>query len=37
MNRFLGGRIEESWHDYDALGMMRQIGAVPTPEQPAEA
>jgi steroid delta-isomerase-like uncharacterized protein len=28
-NRVSGGRIEETWSNYDALGMMQQIGAVP--------
>lgn len=27
------GKLQESWENYDALGLMRQIGAVPTPEQ----
>ena len=33
INRLSGGKIVESWTNYDALGMMRQIGAVPEPEQ----
>jgi predicted ester cyclase len=33
INRVSGGKIVESWTNYDALGMMRQIGAVPEPEQ----
>jgi steroid delta-isomerase-like uncharacterized protein len=27
------GKIEETWVNYDALGMMRQLGVVPSPEQ----
>ena len=33
INRVSDGRIAESWSNYDALGMMRQIGAVPEPGQ----
>jgi predicted ester cyclase len=29
INRISGGKIEESWTNYDALGMMQQIGAIP--------
>ena len=29
INRVSGGRIEETWSNYDALGIMQQIGAVP--------
>lgn len=36
INRIADGRIAERWHEYDALGMMQQIGVVPTPDQ-AEA
>ncbi len=36
INRISGGKIAESWANYDALGMMQQIGAVPAPgEQPS--
>ena len=31
LQRFSGGKIAEDWAHYDALGMMRQIGAVPEP------
>ncbi len=27
------GKIAENWEVYDLMGLMRQIGAVPTPEQ----
>jgi len=29
INRLSGGKIVESWSNYDALGMMQQIGAIP--------
>ena len=32
-DRVVGGKIEETWVNYDALGMMRQLGVVPSPEQ----
>jgi steroid delta-isomerase-like uncharacterized protein len=32
IDRFSGGKFAESWTSYDALGMMQQIGAVPSPE-----
>jgi hypothetical protein len=31
--RLSEGKIEEIWENYDALGMMQQIGAVPSPEE----
>jgi steroid delta-isomerase-like uncharacterized protein len=37
INRISGGKIAESWANYDALGMMQQIGAVPEPGQSEEA
>ena len=33
INRVSGGKIAESWTNYDALGMMQQIGAIPVPGQ----
>ena len=30
--RISGGKIAETWSQYDAMGMMQQIGAVPSPE-----
>lgn len=33
INRIEDGRISETWTNYDALGMMQQIGAILTPEQ----
>jgi steroid delta-isomerase-like uncharacterized protein len=36
INRVTGGKIAETWTNYDALGMMQQIGAIPSPgEQPS--
>jgi steroid delta-isomerase-like uncharacterized protein len=36
IDRFSGGKIAETWTIYDALGMMQQIGAIPSPgEQPS--
>ncbi len=37
MDRISGGKFVETWDMYDALGMMQQIGAVPSPEQQAQA
>ena len=31
--RISGGRIEEGWQNFDALGMMRQLGVIPEPDQ----
>jgi predicted ester cyclase len=31
LQRFSEGKIAEDWAHYDALGMMRQIGALPEP------
>ena len=31
LQRFSGSKIAEDWAHYDALGMMRQIGAIPEP------
>ena len=35
LNRISGGKIAETWTNYDALGMMRQIGAIPEPQEQA--
>jgi hypothetical protein len=37
INRVSGGKIAETWTNYDALGMMQQIGAIPDPGQEDEA
>ncbi|MDQ3861097.1 MAG: ester cyclase [Actinomycetota bacterium] len=31
--RLIDGKIEEIWENYDALGMMQQLGIVPSSEQ----
>jgi steroid delta-isomerase-like uncharacterized protein len=36
ISRIAGGKIAEEWTNYDTLGLMQQIGAVPEPEH-AEA
>ncbi len=33
IDRIVNGKIEETWDNYDALGMMQQIGAIPSPEE----
>ena len=35
--RFDGGKLAEAWYVFDLMGMMQQMGALPTPEQRAEA
>jgi steroid delta-isomerase-like uncharacterized protein len=30
--RLADGKIEEMWENYDALGMLQQLGVVPSPE-----
>ena len=34
IDRFEGDRIAESWRYWDTLGMLQQLGAVPTPRAP---
>ncbi|MCA1717233.1 MAG: ester cyclase [Actinobacteria bacterium] len=36
IDRIAEGKIAETWDNYDALGMMQQLGVIPSPEQ-AEA
>lgn len=31
IGRIENGRIAESWAEYDALGLMQQLGAIPAP------
>jgi steroid delta-isomerase-like uncharacterized protein len=33
ITRFASGKAVEGWGNYDTLGMLQQIGAIPTPEQ----
>jgi predicted ester cyclase len=33
VERFSHGKVAESWDNFDALGMMQQLGLVPEPEQ----
>ena len=33
VDRIEGGKVVETWANYDALGMMQQVGAVPEPGQ----
>ena len=33
MSRVSGGRVEEEWNNFDALGMMQQLGLIPPPGQ----
>ncbi len=35
ISRIEGGKIAEDWINYDALGMMQQIGAIPEPGEQA--
>jgi steroid delta-isomerase-like uncharacterized protein len=35
IHRVAEGKIVESWFNFDSLGMMQQLGVVPTPGQPA--
>jgi steroid delta-isomerase-like uncharacterized protein len=34
VNHLTGGKIAERWHEYDALGMMQQLGVIPVPDSP---
>jgi steroid delta-isomerase-like uncharacterized protein len=36
ISRIEDGKIAEDWINYDALGMMQQIGAIPSPGQGVE-
>ena len=37
INRISGGKIAERWANYDAMGMMQQLGVLPPPGQSEEA
>jgi predicted ester cyclase len=30
IDRIVGGKIAEEWEEYDALGMMQQLGVIPS-------
>jgi steroid delta-isomerase-like uncharacterized protein len=32
VNRIAAGKIAEGWGNFDALGMLQQLGVIPTPE-----
>ena len=34
MSRFAKGKVEEDWINFDALGLLQQLGVVPSPGQP---
>jgi hypothetical protein len=33
IDRIVGGKVVESWERVDTLGLMRQLGVIPTPEK----
>jgi steroid delta-isomerase-like uncharacterized protein len=33
IERISGGKVLESWDNYDAMGMMQQLGHIPSPEE----
>jgi predicted ester cyclase len=35
VDRFSDGKIVESWGNWDTLGLMQQLGAIPAPAQSA--
>jgi predicted ester cyclase len=35
IHRFAGVQMQESWDSVDNLGLLRQLDAIPTLEQPA--
>jgi steroid delta-isomerase-like uncharacterized protein len=37
IDRIQDGKIVESWNNWDTLGMMQNIGAIPEPEAAAQA
>jgi predicted ester cyclase len=34
IDRITHGQIVERWSQFDQLGMLQQLGVIPTPEQP---
>ncbi len=37
IDRVVDGKVQEHWFELDLLGLMRQLGAIPEPEQSEEA
>jgi steroid delta-isomerase-like uncharacterized protein len=37
ISRISGGKIAESWSSYDMMGLMHQLGVIPSPEEEAQA
>jgi predicted ester cyclase len=37
IDRMVEGKVQEHWFEMDLLGLMRQLGAIPKPEQSEEA
>jgi predicted ester cyclase len=35
--RIQSGQVRETWWNYDALGLMQQLGAIPAPAEQAGA
>ena len=33
IGRISGGRIVETWNNFDVMGQMQQLGVIPSPEQ----
>jgi predicted ester cyclase len=33
IERISEGKVVESWDNYDAMGMMQQLGFIPSPEE----
>jgi steroid delta-isomerase-like uncharacterized protein len=37
VDRMVDGKVQEHWFELDQLGLMRQLGSIPEPEQSEEA
>ncbi len=33
IGRISGGKVVETWPNFDVMGMMQQLGVIPSPEQ----
>ena len=33
LSRISGGKVAEDWNNWDTLGLMRQLGVIPSAEQ----